>query len=269
MGRILIDPQNIRGLKLRLEGAPAHHILRVLRKKPGDIFEITDGQGRDYEVRLENGAENTLVGAIVREGKEPSHRAQGPSVFQAIPKSQRMDWIIEKAVELGAGTIQPLWTKRSVVIPRSKDMTAKLGRWRRIAGEALAQSGGTRLCAVHAPCSLNEAALQINPSHLTLVAWEKEKSTTLKEVLDRRGIPINIFVGPEGGFAPEEIELLKARGAQTVSLGARTLRSETAPIMILSAILYEQNICPPSPEASAGHPPGSKSDIAPKRSEGG
>jgi 16S rRNA (uracil1498-N3)-methyltransferase len=256
VSRILVDPQNIRGRKLHLNGPPARHVLQVLRKKAGDLLEITDGQGRNYAIRLESAVKNALVGAILQEENKPPAYS-GPCLFQAIPKSQRMDWVIEKAVELGAGAIWPLWTKRSVVIPRTRDVTAKLDRWRRIAGEALAQSGGTRLCEIHTPCALGEAAFQINPSHLTLVAWEKEKSKTLKDVLrnfrhSREGgnpgldshsrgndVHVNIFIGPEGGFAPEEIELLKKRGGQTVSLGLRTLRSETAPLMILSAILYE------------------------------
>ena len=244
MGRILVNPRDIQGRRLHLEGPAARHILQVMRKKAGDLIEITDGEGRNYEVRLEKGGKNSLEGALLKVESAPVH-APGPHLYQAIPKAQRMDWIIEKAVELGAGSIHPLWTKHSVVVPKSKEFTAKLERWRRIAGEALAQSEGSVLCPVHAPCSLEEALSQIQPEGLTIACWESETKNSLKEVLRREEISIragrtlNIFIGPEGGFAEEEVKLFWARGIPTVTLGRKVLRSDTAPIMVLSAILYE------------------------------
>jgi len=240
MGRILVTPRDILGNKLRLHGPAARHILQVLRKKPGDIVEVTDGEGRHYAVRLESSLKNELTGEIVSVHGEPEDPRAKPRLFQAIPKSQRMDWIIEKAVELGAGAIHPLWTQRSVVVPHSHEWGGKLERWRRIAGEALGQSQGSVLCPVHAPCSLEDSLSQIQPSELTLVAWEEETAHPLKEALrERTNQPLNIFIGPEGGLAPEEIARLRGRGAQTVSLGKRVLRVETAAVMFLSSILYE------------------------------
>jgi 16S rRNA (uracil1498-N3)-methyltransferase len=244
MGRILVNPRDIQGRKLHLKGASAHHVVHVMRKKPGDLIEATDGEGRNYEVRLEKTAKNNLEGILLKAESAPAHAA-GPRLYQAIPKSQRMDWVIEKAVELGAGSIHPLWTKHSVVIPKSKDFNAKLERWRRIAGEALAQSEGSVLCPVHAPCSLEEALSEIKTDDLNLACWESETKTTLKEVLRREEISIkagralNLFIGPEGGFAEEEIRMFRARGIPTVTLGRKVLRSDTAPLMVLSAILYE------------------------------
>ena len=240
MGRIFVSASDIQGKRLRLEGPPARHILQVMRKKPGDVIEVTDGQGRDYTVRIADISDGVLKGTV-ETSKEQARSNLDVHLYQAIPKASRMDYVIEKSVELGVRSIHPLITKRTIV--KTEGSSDKLERWRRLSAQAVAQCGSAFDCPVHEPVTLETASQNFIPEKdLTIVAWEEEKKTSLKSTLSGQplaGRRINLVIGPEGGLEASEVKMLSARGARVVSLGPQVLRTDTAPLMLLSALLYE------------------------------
>jgi 16S rRNA (uracil1498-N3)-methyltransferase len=242
MDRFFVPPEVLRNDHVELGRDLSHRLRHVLRLRSGDRVILVDGRGGEYEVALEDVSSPTVRATVLarREGlPEPKARV---ILYQSIIKGDRFDWVLEKGTEIGVSKFVPLLSRRGVVRPRP-GRSERTERWRRIIIEAAEQCGRSRLPELAAAAHLDDALG--SAEGLRLLPWENEGETTLRQELRRflaegEGMPaVSIFVGPEGGFARQEVDEAVAQGARTVSLGPRTLRSETAGIVAAAAVLYE------------------------------
>ena len=237
--RFFIDPSQIAGASIVVTGDDLRHIRTVLRKGPGDLVTLLDGAGMEYTVRITGSGKDSIVCEMVSQAK---HELSGPRVVlgQGIAKSDKMDWIVQKATELGVWSLVPLVTERTIV--KVKDEEKRLQRWRKIAREAAMQSRRLDIPRIGPITKLDVflAGLMPGPASLFLIPWE-EGTRPVKDVL--RSYPdakdVTVLIGPEGGFALSEAKAAQDRGFQAVSLGPAILRTETAAIAALSMIAYE------------------------------
>ena len=215
-------------------GDDAAHIAKSLRMRVGEALTVCDGAGFDYacEIAAIMPGEVTLrVVEKMPSGSEPSVRV---TLYQGLPKSDKMEWIIQKAVETGVTEIVPVEMARSIAkIDKNNDR--KQQRWQRIAAEAAGQSGRGILPTVSSPLTFAEAAKRM-ANERTLVFYEGG-GKPVSALVGAADEAVSIVIGPEGGFAPEEVALLCQNGAETATLGPRILRCETAPIAALTLIM--------------------------------
>ncbi|MDP0490283.1 MAG: 16S rRNA (uracil(1498)-N(3))-methyltransferase [Verrucomicrobiota bacterium JB023] len=216
---------------LHLGGEEGHHAVRVMRKKVGDLVEVFDGAGRWARGEVQGAGKSSLEVRIDEEGTQaPSSPALELAV--AIPKGKTMDWIVQKAVELGVSRIQPLVTTHTVVKPGS----GKDDKWQRIALEACKQCGQNHLPLVAQPLNY-EQWLSQPMGGIKVIASLAGETKTLREVLSaQEGDGKYIFlVGPEGDFTADEVSRALAQGFHPVTLGGIVLRVETACLYLLAA----------------------------------
>ena len=166
--------------------------------------------------------------------------------MQGLPKADKMELIIQKSVELGVFDITPIEMKRCVVKLNEKDKTKKIQRWQKISEVASKQCGRNIIPSINSIINIKNVCNLLNEYDIVLIAYENEKETTLKQVLNEikqcyneKEIKIAIIIGPEGGIASEEVEILKESGAKSITLGKRILRTETVALSVLSVIMYE------------------------------
>ena len=222
----------------------ARQVATVLRMRPGDPVVLFDGAGGEWRAALAavgRGSATARLLAYDVPGREPALRL---TLCQALLKADRFEWVIQKGTELGVAEFVPLVTRRVVAADRvgaaggPAASESKLARWRRIAVEAAEQSGRLAVPLVHPPRSL-EAALESRAPRL--VCWEDERRlpfpAALGEVVGGGSNEVAVFVGPEGGFTPEEVQAATAAGARAASLGPRILRSETAAVVAAALAL--------------------------------
>jgi 16S rRNA (uracil1498-N3)-methyltransferase len=223
----------------------AHQIRRVLRLQAGSRIVVLDDSGREFEVELRHVGQKVVIGRVLRErkaGGEPGTRIR---LYQAVLKARKFEWVLQKGTELGVSDFLPTICQRSVT-GEVQNVEKKRERWESIIREAAEQSWRGRLPVLHAPLFFNQACQQARESsQLQLIPWEDEEQLQLKAALRQyqaqSGQPqsISLFVGPEGGFTPEEIQTAHQYGLRPVSLGPRILRAETAGLAATSVILYE------------------------------
>lgn len=230
---------------LALSADEARHCAQVLRHQVGDDITIFDGAGRSAQARIASLDKKAVRLSLLSEQRSPPP-VPALTLVQAVIKGDNMEWIIEKAVELGVTRIIPLIADRSVVRITGDDAAKKQDKWRRVALEACKQCGQTWLPQIEAPCSLVNALQHCANDALKLVASLEVGASTFPFTQDRHaedGAPAYgsaaVVIGPEGDFTPEEMRALAAAGWQAWSLGALTLRSETAAICALSILGYE------------------------------
>ncbi|MBC8530907.1 16S rRNA (uracil(1498)-N(3))-methyltransferase [Gehongia tenuis] len=243
MHRFFVMPEDFGEGTATIRGEDAVHIRRVLRMEKGERIIVCDGRGTDYDAVLEAVGETAL--AKLEKGRP--NAAEPPvnvTLFQGLAKGERMDYVVQKAVEYGVHTIVPVEMKRSVA--RLKEKDRKVQRWQRIAFEAAKQCGRGRVPEVQEGVALKEALPAMAELDLVVAAYENEKRTSLKAVL--RGHPqavnIGLVVGPEGGLDEAEIKDLLAMGFAAASLGPRIFRTESAGPAALAMILYEREMRP-------------------------
>lgn len=220
-----------------LRGEDAHHAARVLRLRVGEQLTVCDGAGTDYRCEISSVDETEVCCRVLEAQPSRGEPKQRISLFMALPKGDKMDFIVQKATELGALTIVPYLSEHCVSRPDKTEK--KVLRWQKIADEAAKQCGRGVLPAV-CPVMLMEQALCLAAQAETaLFLYENEQQTGLRDVLSRGvGQTVSLMVGPEGGFAPHEAAAATRAGLASVSLGTRILRCETAPLAALAAILY-------------------------------
>jgi 16S rRNA (uracil1498-N3)-methyltransferase len=264
--RFFITPDQVHGPQIVVSGDDLRHIRMVLRKQPGDMLSLLDGQGREYTARIVLIERSAIVTEIVSESRREI-RHPLVTLGQGLPKSDKLDWIVQKATELGASSIVPLITERTIV--KVKDEGKRVGRWQKIAREAAMQSnrpdipcvegiqkfsgflqslsyppmppfakGGKNI--ISPPLEKGDRGGFSQSDTLLLLPWE-EGTKPIKAVLRAHQNPKNIIVliGPEGGFTAVEAGMAKEKGFHAVSLGPNILRTETAAMAVLSIILYE------------------------------
>lgn len=220
----------------------AHHILHVLRKELGDHLTVCDGCGQDYECEILSASAEEIVCRIIEQHNSETEPTIRVTLFQGLPKAEKMEWVLQKGVELGISEFVPVSTERCVVKLDGKKSEGKLARWNKIAQSAAKQSGRGILPEVKNVVSIKQAIQSFDQFDLMLVLYEEERGRSLKEILRAvETVPktVGIWIGPEGGFEPAEVKMLTEAGAVTAGLGPRILRTETAGMTAAAVILYE------------------------------
>lgn len=240
MHRFLVSPHAVQGDRVILEDPEQlHHLRNVLRIRTGQSVECFDGEGSGYIGSVVASEPRSVVVAIDRRVSDTSPGV-AVTLAQSLIKPKRFDWFLQKAAELGAHTIVPLITERTVTRPGSTSKTPREERWRRILEEASKQCGRTSVPHLASGCEFDNFVEQPREGTL-LIPTLSEDTRPLKQVLQDRAVemPLTVMIGPEGDFTPEEVRKAESQGAQAVSLGDLTLRSETAGIAILAILQYE------------------------------
>ncbi len=218
-----------------ITGDDASHIARSLRMRVGEPLTLCDGAGFDYACEITDISPAQVTLRVIHKTASVSEPSVRVTLYQGLPKSDKMEWIIQKAVELGVTEIVPVATARSIVKLDRRDGDRKQARWQRIATEAAGQCGRGKLPIVSAPVSFSEAANRL-AGDKTLIFYEGG-GQPVSAVLEPTTESVSIVIGPEGGFAPEEVARLCEHGAVCATLGPRILRCETAPIAALTMIM--------------------------------
>lgn len=239
MPRIFVEsePQE----RLFLSGEDGRHVAASLRMRPGERLTLCAGTGRDFLCVVESVEKDGAalrVEEIVPSRGEPQTRVV---VCQCWPKGDRLETVVQKSVELGAAAIWPLESSRCVARPQGKAVEKKLARLRKIAKEAAQQSERGIVPPILAPAGLGEA-METAAAQGSILFFYEKGSGSLRQALERlpREKKLFVFIGPEGGFSPEEAGFAESLGAQGLSLGPRILRTETAPLAALSAIFFQR-----------------------------
>lgn len=209
--------------------------------KQGEELEVSDGASRIYRCRIKSFSEDGVLLEIMWSQEADTELPCRLVLFQGLPKSDKMELVIQKAVELGAAEIVPVETRRCVVRLDPKKAAKKTERWQQIADGAAKQSKRLILPRVHAPMPFSRALDYAGSMDLILIPYEMaEGMQHTARILESisPGQSVAIFIGPEGGFEAEEVEAAESRGAHAISLGRRILRTETAGMTVLSIIMY-------------------------------
>lgn len=243
MHRFMVESRHIQNGRITLEGEDLKHLRQVLRLEAGDIIRVFDGSGMEYESKLLSVDKNQAIAEITSEFQSETEPKTRVTLFQGLPKGEKMELIIQKTVELGIYRIVPVITQRSVVQLDSKDRAKKAERWSKIAREAAKQCGRAFVPEVFAPVDFKDAMEQSGRFGLAVMLYENEQKKCLKELLKCYTInkigDIALFIGPEGGFSDQEVEFCIHSGYNIAGLGKRILRTETAAISVVSVIMYE------------------------------
>lgn len=241
MYQFFVEDAQISNGIVTIENEDVNHIKNVLRLKCGEKVRISSNSGENYFGEIDTLADRMVLVRILEEHAADTELPNKIYLFQGLPKSDKLELIIQKAVELGACEIIPVAMKNCVVKLDEKKASAKQTRWQEIAKSAAKQSKRSVIPAVRRPLSYGEALEAAAALDVRLVPYENERGmAATKEAVEavRPGQSIGIFIGPEGGFAEDEIALAKGRGMQLVSLGRRILRTETAGLAMLSILMY-------------------------------
>jgi len=225
-----------------ITGALVHRLRNVLRLSPGDRLLLLDNSGWEHEVELREVSSQRIEGQVLRKSLATGEPRTKITMFQALLKLNKFEWVLQKCTELGVVGFVPVITERCIIGSLEDISKTKTERWWRILMEAAEQSGRGRLPTLR-PAVLFPAACQdAAKGGLTLIPWEEERETSLRSVLqseERPPFSINLLVGPEGGFTEQEVDQARRYGAIPITLGPRILRAETAGLVAASAILYE------------------------------
>lgn len=211
----------------------SHHISRVLRMQPGDEIVVFNGQGGEWQARIDSIDKRHVC--VVPLQHQPDDRTPSCRVHLALPliKGDRMDYALQKATELGAASFQLLSTERTDVRLDGGRTEKRMQHWQQVVISACEQCGLNRIPAVHAPIALS-GYLQEKRDGNCLIAHPGEAAIAMTAL--QQAVSIHLLTGPEGGFSAVEIELARAQGFQPFALGQRVLRAETAPAALLAAI---------------------------------
>lgn len=241
MHRFFVDKENIQDDKIMVIGDDVKHIKNVLRLMEGDIISLCDKLGTDYTAEISDLSKEKIICRILKRKVSETEPPIEVILYQGIPKSTKMDLIIQKNTELGVSKIIPVITDRTVVkIQDRKKEEKKLERWNKVTEEAAKQSKRGIVPEVYQILTFEEMLKALKNDGLIIVPYENEENIGIKEVLkSETSKKINIVIGPEGGFEQKEIESLKAIGSKIVSLGPRILRTETAGFITSAIVLYE------------------------------
>lgn len=242
MPKFFVTQDKITGNQIIIDTEDVAHISRVLRLGVGDHVTVCDSQGTDYEAEIAEMEQKQIVCSITEKRASESEPNIKVTLFQGLPKASKMEYIIQKTTELGISEIVPVKLSRCVVkIDNKKDERKKLDRWQKISEAAAKQSGRGIVPQISEIMTLDEVIERSKEFDLFFVPYECEEQKTLKEVLLSRSDikTVGFIIGPEGGFDPAETEKLRENGIDTVTLGKRILRTETAGEAVLAMTMYE------------------------------
>ena len=244
MQRFFVEPYQIdeETNHIHINGTDVNHIANVLRMKTGEEVWISDGGQKEYRCTIESVSQDEVLLHIIY-AQEPNYEL--PSrlyLFQGLPKADKMELIIQKAVELGAYEVIPVETKRCVVKLDGKKAAKKVDRWQQIAESAAKQSKRMLIPNVHQVLTFKEALKYAESMDVRLIPYELARGMLeTKEILSaiQPGQSVGIFIGPEGGFEEKEVETAISEGVKPITLGRRILRTETAGLAILSVLMFQ------------------------------
>ena len=251
MDRFFVEPEhlNLDDKTLYIDGEDVKHISKVLRYGQGDEIEVCDSNGHEYICRIESIDKTRIDLSIVDEVDINRESRIRVSLYQGVPKSTKMDIILQKLTEAGVDEIVLVNTKRSVVNIKGDKADRKFDRWERIIYEAAKQCKRGLIPKLRGILSFKEALEDMGKNDINICPYEVEKSLGIKEALqtgqvkkileNKDEVRVGIFIGPEGGFAEEENEMVKAAGIASVTMGPRIFRTETASIVATAITLYE------------------------------
>ena len=239
--RFYVDAATLDATSIEIDGALAHRMATVLRMRAGDEAILFDGSGDDVRVRLDDVRDRRVTAVEIARAPGPREPRLKVHLYQSITKGERFEWLLEKATELGVSGVTPLVAARAVVKTAGEGNRAE--RWRRIVVEAAEQCERSSVPLIGAPQSF-DAALESAGGVLVLPYEDAGNAApNINEVLNRRVddvfalAEVSVFIGPEGGFEPGEVERARAAGAEIVTLGDRVLRSETAGLVAATLIM--------------------------------
>lgn len=245
MYHFFVTQQQIGEEIITITGSDVNHIKNVLRMKTGEEVLISNGVDKDYLCRIEALDSEAVTARILSVDEEGTELPVKIYLFQGLPKQEKMELIIQKAVELGAYQVIPVAAKRSVVKLDAKKEEAKVRRWNTIAESAAKQSKRIVIPEVTGVMSVKEALSYASGFDVKLIPYENARGmTATREQVEavRAGMSIAVFIGPEGGFEEAEVEAASAAGFYPVSLGKRILRTETAGLTMLSILMYHMEV---------------------------
>lgn len=219
-------------------GEDARHIALSLRMKPGEAVTVCDNAGSDYSCVISSVTPERVELSVVAAAPSQGEPSVAVTLYQAIPKGDKLETIIQKAVELGVNRIVPVITRRCVSRPDEKSMSRKLERYSKIALEAAKQCGRGKIPEVEPPVDFKTAVERMCEDALAIFFYENSDQPLRPALESRLENSVSILVGSEGGFEREEAEYAAERGLTPLSLGSRILRCETAPLAAITAILY-------------------------------
>lgn len=243
MYHFFVNPTQVDEKFITITGSDVNHIKNVLRMRIGEEISISDGSDNDYYCKIAECNTDSVLAEIL--GVEKSSAKLGAEIylFQGLPKSDKMELIIQKAVELGVHAVVPVETKRCVVKLDSKKEDAKLKRWQAIAESAAKQSGRGEIPQIHGVMNFNKAIEFVKDFDVKLIPYECEQGSMerTRELIRKvkPGMKVAIFIGPEGGFEESEVKHATDNEVCPITLGRRILRTETAGLMLLSVLVYE------------------------------
>ena len=241
MHRFFAEPGQIGEKEIVITGADVNHIRNVLRMRTGEEVLIADGRGAEYRCKLTDLSENEVRAQILWKLDGNAELASAVTLFQGLPKSDKMDLIVQKCVELGVDRIVPVSTQRAVVKLDEKKEQTRLKRWNTISESAAKQSGRGVIPEVSGVMSFGKALEEAKKLDVLLIPYERaEHMAETRRVMGeiRPGQSVGIFIGPEGGFEESEVEEAVAAGAKAITLGKRILRTETAGLAVMSMLSY-------------------------------
>lgn len=241
MHRFFVSPEQIEEHQIHITGSDVNHIKNVLRMRNEEQILISDGENHEYTCYIESMDSEEVLAHIMYVQEAGLELASKIYLFQGLPKSDKMELIIQKAVELGAYEVIPVSTSRAVVKLDEKKARKKVERWQQIAESAAKQSKRMRIPEVHAVCSYGEALEYAQQCDVKLIPYElAEGMAETKRIIGdiQPGQSIAIFIGPEGGFSEAEIQKAMEQNTIPITLGKRILRTETAGLAILSILMY-------------------------------
>ncbi len=246
MYQFFVEPEQIQGKTVTITGSDVNHIKNVLRMQPGDEIAVSNGvDGREYRCGIEAYEEGAVLCTLRFIKEEDLELPVRITLYQGLPKADKMEWIIQKAVELGASEIVPVAARRCVVKLDAKKASAKTARWQGIAEAAAKQSKRRIIPEVTKVMSMREAFAHAADKDVKLIPYEmaegmKETRALIEGV--RPGQSVAVFIGPEGGFEESEIREAMAAGMIPITLGKRILRTETAGMTVLAWLMYQLEI---------------------------
>ena len=244
MQKFFVDESQIEDEKIKIIGEDVKHIANVLRMQIGEQFLVGNNSTLEtFLTEISHIEKDKVVVNIVEKMETQTEPNVEIDLYQGLPKADKMELIIQKTTEIGVSKIIPVDMVRCIVKLDDKDAKKKIERWQKVAEGAAKQSKRGKIPKVENKIKLKDLKSKVNDYDIFLVAYEGENKNSLKEQLrmlnKNEKYKIGILIGPEGGIDKEEIEMLKGENVKIVTLGKRILRTETAPIVVVSNIIYE------------------------------
>lgn len=244
MQKFFVETNQMKENKIEIIGSDVKHITNVLRMQRHEKIQVCNQEtAKNYIVEIEEIQKEKIITNILEELQTNTESNVKIDLYQGLPKADKMEFIIQKTTEIGIHSIIPVDMERCVVKLEEKEVKKKIERWQKIALAAAKQSKRDKIPQVKDKMKLKEVISKLQEYDKFLIAYEEELEHTLKQELQnmekKENYKIGILIGPEGGIDRKEIELLYANGAIVITLGKRILRTETAPIVMTSNILYE------------------------------